>query len=136
MRRLLAACAALCVGSAALADQTACPKLMPGQPTPWSIQEHMPGDEWGYVHLFIDKHGRAVGCGLSETNIRSKDRRGILCMSFEKNWYTKPIIENDTPVEKWVKRPFVIFGGRHEKADDLARKRYLQEHPAEAECYN
>jgi hypothetical protein len=95
----------------------------------------MPGDEWGYVHLFIDKRGRAIGCGLSETNIRSRDRRGILCMSFEKNWYTRAIIENGKPVEKWVKRPFLIFGDKHEKADSEARKRYLQEHPSEARCF-
>ena len=96
----------------------------------------MPGDQWAWVYLQIDKRGRATDCRIGEGNIRDKDKRGIICMSFQKNWYTKPIVKDGKPVEGWFRRYFIIKSTKHETRDLEARKLYFQQHPNErSECY-
>lgn len=113
-----------------------CPTFTPGQPYPWEVRETLPGDQWAWVYLLIDKKGRATDCRIGEGNVRDKDSRGIICMSFQKNWYTKPILKDGKPVEGWFKRYFVIKGTKHEVHDLDARKLYFQQHPNERpECY-
>jgi hypothetical protein len=130
------------LGAATIAQQVPsterqpCPSFTPGKPYPWESREILPGDQWVWVYLLIDKRGRATDCRIGEGNIRDKDRRGIICMSFQKNWYTKPILKDGQPIEGWFKRYFIITGTKHQMRDLEARRLYLQQHPNERpECY-
>jgi hypothetical protein len=116
--------------------QTPCPTFTPGQPYPWESGNAGPGDQWTSVFLLIDKHGHATDCRIGEGNIRNKDTRGKICMSFVKNWYTKPILKDGKPVEGWFKRLFIIAGTKHKMSDLEARKSFFEQHPDERpECY-
>jgi hypothetical protein len=128
---------AAAVASSGAIAAAECPQFTPGQSYPWESHELMPGDQYAWVYLLIDKKGRATDCRIGETNIRGSDARGILCMSFVKNWYTKPIL-NDAgePVEGWFKRYFLEIGVKHQSRDLEARKLYFQQHPeVRPECY-
>jgi hypothetical protein len=121
---------------AASAAEQACPTFTPGMPYPWETKEIVPGDQWAWVYLLIDKNGRAKDCRIGEGTIHDKDRRGIICMSFVKNWYVKPILKDGQPVEGWFRRYFLLEGTKHAGRDVEARKLFFQQHAEERpECY-
>ena len=97
----------------------------------------MPGDQYAWIYLLIDKRGRATDCRIGETNMHDHDTSGILCMSFQKNWHMKPIVDGDgKPVEGWFKRYFLSIGTRHQQHDIEARRMYFEQHLDERrECY-
>jgi hypothetical protein len=117
-------------------SQPPCPTFTPGQPYPWQSREAMKGDQWAWVHLFIDKQGHAKDCRIGDTNVGSKDTRWYICNSFKNNWYTKPLMKDGKPIEGWFKRYLIITNGRHLDTDAKARTRFFAEHPEERrECY-
>ena len=67
-------------------SQAPCPTFTPGQLYPWESRKPQPGDQWAWVYLLIDKHGRAKDCRIGDGNVRNKDTRGMICLSFHKNW--------------------------------------------------
>ena len=125
------------ITSASVSAAATCPTWTPGQPYPWESHEIMSGDQYAWVYLLIDKRGRAKDCRIGETNMHDHDTRGILCMSFVKNWYTKPILgQEGKPVTGWFKRYFISLGTKHQQRDLEARKLFLEQNPEERrECY-
>jgi hypothetical protein len=132
----IAAGAALTMSSAASAQAT-CPTWTPGQLYPWESHELVSGDQYAWVYLLINNRGHATDCRIGETNMHDHDTRGILCMSFQKNWYMNPIIgDNGKPVTGWFKRYFISLGTKHQQKDLEARKLFFQQHLEERpQCY-
>jgi hypothetical protein len=136
MSLMIALLAASMTAQASGTGQRPCPTFTPGQPYPWEVRKPQPGDQWTWVYLLIDQKGRAKDCRIGDGNIRNKDTRGMICLSFQKNWYTKPILKDGKPIEGWFKRLFIIANTKHQTSDLEARKLYFQQHPDERpECY-
>lgn len=98
--------------------------------------ELLPGDFWAWVHLEIDKDGRALGCGIGKTNISSQNTRSNLCRSYVASWKAVPILKDGKPIKTTVRRYTVIMGDKHADAERKARKQFFRDHPNERpECY-
>lgn len=75
-------CAALCVGSAAIAEKTPCPKREAGQGYPWQNLEPMKGDHYAWVIIDVDRAGRALRCGIGDNDIGDPETRFRLCLAY------------------------------------------------------
>lgn len=131
----LLACVSLLVGTGASATDGNCPPREPGT-YPWLEDGKLPGDEWAWVYLELDKNARAKRCLMGENNIRDPDLRFFVCRAMKEDWHPASDEEAKTLASTTVKRFFVIPGYDHDKKLREARKRFFAEHPDERpECY-
>ena len=112
-----------------------CPPREPGT-YPWSTDGTMPGDEWAWVFLELDKKARAKRCLIGKNNIDDSDRRFFVCRAMQEDWRPASDEAGQAVASTTVKRFFIIRGPDHEKLMRAARKRYLAEHSDERpDCY-
>ena len=129
------ACAALCIGSAAVADKTTCPQREPGQAYPWQNLEPIKGDHYAWVIVDVDKAGRALRCGIGDNDISDPETRFRMCLAYKDDWRTSPASPGDPDV-RTIKRRATMIGYEHEMTDQKARKAWFKAHPEERpECY-
>jgi len=94
----------------------------------------MDGDYWAWVYLVIGKDHRVEKCLMGDNNIHDDQLRFFACKAFTDGW--DPANANDVQPGQEIKRFFVIPGGKHEKANKDARKKFFADHPNERpECY-
>lgn len=112
-----------------------CPLLEPGAPYPWQSEEIMPGDKWAELSIDINAKGRPVRCRLGRNNLES-DMGFWICRSMMSDAKFPDVKKNGVLVDGTLKTRFRLNGRRHQRADDLARKRYFKDHPDErSRCY-
>ncbi len=131
--RLLFGACALWMPFAAFAAP--CQPLEPGATYPWQINDFMSGDLYAEIFINVDERGKPLKCSIGKTNIPGDDRF-FACKAFLDDWHTDPIIRDGIAVRGTVERYLTMAGGKHEKANRDARKRWFEEHPAEQpKCY-
>lgn len=128
-------CASVIVGLPANAAANTCPPREPGT-YPWSTDGTMPGDQWAWVYLELDKDARPKRCLMGKNNIHDSDRRFLVCRAMKEDWRPASADAGRAVASTTVKRFFIIRGPNHEKLMRAARKRYFAENPHERpECY-
>lgn len=95
----------------------------------------MPGDQFAWVYIDVDKEGRPLRCALGQNNIYDPEARFRLCKAYSDSWRASPAAPSDPPT-RTIKRYMVMIGYKHEIANQKARKQYFRDHPEERpECY-
>src|ERR671930_2147627 len=129
------ACAALCVGSAAAAEQAACPKFELGARYPWQSTQIMPGDRYTSISLDVDRSGFPIRCAFGKNNFPDPETLFWLCKSYTDRWRAPPAGPSG-PKVRIFDRFVLISGYDHLVADRKARKRWFEQHPEQRpECY-
>jgi hypothetical protein len=129
---LLAAFAAAASTSIA---KTPCPRREPGAGYPWQNLEPVKGDHYAWVIVDVDKTGRALRCGIGDSDISDPETRFRLCLAYKDDWRTSPAGPGDPDI-RTIKRRTTMIGYEHEMADEKARKAYFKAHPEErSDCY-
>jgi hypothetical protein len=130
----MTALAVVITGSPAI-GRTPCPPHEPGR-YPWTVKGTMPGDLWAEIYLDLDKAGHPLRCHMGKTNMSAPETRSKACKSFLKSWHAAPLMRDGKPVAGTTTRVFVVLGGRHDKLNEEARKRWFAEHPDQRpECF-
>lgn len=109
-----------------------CPERTPGSLLyPWLIEDVMEGDRYAEIYLDVTKSGEPLACRIGKTNIRSDSDRFDVCRAFMSTRGWKEGVDPSTPASgrATIKRKYVAYGNKHQKAEREARKRYFQHHP-------
>ena len=110
----------------------ACPERRLGSLSyPWLIERIMEGDRHAEVYLDVTKSGEPLACRIGKTNIRSDSDKFDVCRAFLSTRGWREGVDPSTPESgrTTIKRKYVAYGGKHQKAEREARKLYFQQHP-------
>ena len=112
-----------------------CPVIEPGTPYPWQSDAIMPGDKWADLSIDLNAKGRPIRCRLGRNNLES-DMGFWVCRSMMSDAKFPEFKKQGVLVDGTLKARFHLKGLKHLRVDDLARKRYFNEHPEERPgCY-
>ena len=122
-------------GASASMAKPACPAREAGRAYPWQNLDVMPGDNYAWIYVDVDKTGRTLRCRVGETDIADPETKFRLCLAFNEDWRGAPAASGD-PEVRTIKRHFTMLGYNHQMADQKARKQYFKDHPDDRpECY-
>jgi len=122
----------LAFGNGSSVAKVSCPERPLGALSyPWLIEEVMEGDRYAEIYLDVTKSGEPLACRIGKTNIRSESNKFNVCLAFMSTRGWREGVSQSTPDSgrTTIKREYVAYGGKHQKAEREARKLYFQQHP-------
>ena len=128
----IATLSSLAFGNASSFAKVACPERPLGSLSyPWLIEDVMEGDRYAEIYLDVTKSGEPLACRIGKTNIRSDSEKFNVCRAFMTTRGWREGVDQSIPDSgrTTIKRKYVAYGAKHQKAERAARKLYFQQHP-------
>jgi hypothetical protein len=133
MLKWMIATSVLLSGTAFAADN--CPSFEPGQYYPWQKEGLMPGDQWAWLYIDVDAHGKPTNCKVGEH--KYEPEMGFwMCRAMMAGGDFEPVMKDGVAVAGTVKRYMTVPGRARQRAEAAARKQWFKDHPEERPaCY-